>query len=194
MTDQLAVLDRILARCMESASGGCWEWQGALTTGGYGHLRVAGKSRAAHRLTYEVMRSEIPTGLQLDHLCRVRHCVNPWHLEPVTQAVNMGRGNAGAYLAARTHCPQGHEYAGDNLYVNPAGRRICRTCQRVAARKYNGYQGKPPCAERTHCPQGHPYSGENLRVTPQGRRWCRACRQALDARRRAAKRDYQKGR
>lgn len=107
-------------------SGDCWEWSGADTTG-YGHFRLPGRRDVlAHRYAYEYLIGPIPGGLQLDHLCRNRRCVNPEHLEPVTQAENIRR-------AAKTHCVHGHELAGDNLYIDERrSSRECRTCRRAA--------------------------------------------------------------
>lgn len=116
----------------------CWLWT-AGTLHGYGQFscrRTIYRSRTqrAHRISYEMYVGPIPEGLQLDHLCRVRRCVNPEHLEPVTCAENVRRGRAGEAFAlaqmAKTHCPQGHAYAGSNLYVPPSGGRYCRICVR----------------------------------------------------------------
>lgn len=71
---------------------GCWLWQGCLNVRGYGQLGKG--SRAAHRVFYERHVGPIPEGLTIDHLCRVRHCVNPAHMEPVTVAENVRRGSA----------------------------------------------------------------------------------------------------
>lgn len=73
---------------------GCWVWTGRLNRNGYGRVYHAGKERMAHRLTYELLVGPIPEGLVLDHVCRVRCCRNPYHLEPVTVQVNTLRGNA----------------------------------------------------------------------------------------------------
>ena len=111
----------------------CWLWTGSLNRNGYGRVRHPDTQRdvVAHRLVYEAARGPIPTGLQLDHLCRVRRCVNPAHLEPVTQRENLLRGETiTAASAAATVCPAGHPYRGDNLYINPKGHRFCRTCHR----------------------------------------------------------------
>jgi hypothetical protein len=72
--------------------GGCWEWRGAITTDGYATLSIAGRTVYAHRFSYESLVGSIPDGLVLDHLCRVRHCVNPQHLEAVSNAENVRRG------------------------------------------------------------------------------------------------------
>src|SRR3990167_4799453 len=72
---------------------GCWIWMGALSKNGYGNVHVRPKNITAHRYVYTQVRGAIPSNLDLDHLCRVRCCVNPDHLQPVTRAVNLGRGS-----------------------------------------------------------------------------------------------------
>ncbi|MBO0884191.1 MAG: HNH endonuclease [Mycobacterium sp.] len=94
--------------------------------------------RGAHVFAYELLVGPIPTGMQLDHLCRNRSCVNPDHLEPVSQRVNLLRGaTQPAFNTAKTHCPQGHPYEGDNLAFNRDGSRFCRTCSRDRQTIYN---------------------------------------------------------
>lgn len=118
----------------------CWLWTAGRHAAGYGVFNVAnGQPRRAHRVAYELVIGEIPPGLQLDHLCRVRACVNPWHLEPVTNRVNTVRG-VGPQLArerglAKSHCVNGHPLSGANVRVNAHGHRICRTCKREFTRK-----------------------------------------------------------
>lgn len=114
-------------------TGSCWLWRGQLDAYGYGMVRDPrwGKTgtRKAHRLSYAMCIGEIPQGLDLDHLCRVRHCVNPAHLEPVTRRTNLLRGQTiPAANAAKTHCPKGHPYMGHNL-IQKASGRLCRECQ-----------------------------------------------------------------
>lgn len=119
---------------------GCWEWKGALNKG-YGVLSVKNKLKQAHRISYEAFVGEIPNGLVLDHLCKNTRCVNPEHLEPVTQALNVARGDSGRYWSKKTHCPQGHEYSNENTYVSKMGRRSCRNChnqRRTLAFKRSG--------------------------------------------------------
>jgi hypothetical protein len=101
----------------------CVKWAGALNSSGYGVTRRAGRLVLAHRAAYEEQHGPIPDGLELDHLCRVRSCVNPEHLEPVTHAENMRRS---ARLI--THCPHGHFYDEANTSYNGTARR-CRTCK-----------------------------------------------------------------
>ncbi len=114
---------------------GCWLWSGYLTPDGYGRFQLDRSSRVAHRVGYEIYVGRIPDGLELDHLCRIRHCVNPDHLEAVTHEENLRRGEIGTYNALKTHCPAGHPLSGDNLYVN-SGRRHCRACNLAANKRH----------------------------------------------------------
>lgn len=110
--------------------GDCWVWTGTLDGTGYGVFCHAGKRFRSHRYSYELMVAEIPAGLVIDHLCRNRACCNPWHLEPVTEQVNIIRGiGPTAINAAKTECPQGHAYSPDNVYVDRSGYRYCRQCR-----------------------------------------------------------------
>ncbi len=120
-----------------NTDGVCWEWTAAHTPDGYGSFNVTKTSRwRSHRWAYEHLVGPIPDGLQLDHLCRNPPCVNPDHLEPVTNRENGARGAAGIYQKVKTHCPRGHPYSGDNLIVRKLGRRACRTCQIAAQRRH----------------------------------------------------------
>jgi hypothetical protein len=125
----------------------CWEWVGARDQFGYGHYgdRTTRRGIMAHRWVYQQLRGPIPAGLQLDHLCRNRICVNPDHLEPVTAAVNYARGiSFSAQNTKKTHCPQGHELTGDNLIPSrlAKGWRECWTCDR--ARDKSKYAWRRP--------------------------------------------------
>ena len=118
--------------------GPCWLWTDAPNSDGYGIFYESSKRRlGAHRFAYELLKEPIPARLQLDHLCRNRICVNPAHLEPVTNRINVLRGEGFAAVnAAKTHCPQGHEYTPENTYVYPkTGGRVCRACNRERQRK-----------------------------------------------------------
>lgn len=130
-----SIADRI------DATGDCWEWTGYIRPDGYPHttMMVNGvqKQKLAHRVVYEMLVGDIPDGLDIDHLCRVRHCVKPDHLEPVTRSENMKRSGAIAQglhriheeKRARTHCSNGHEFTEENTKwrTDNNGRR-CRTC------------------------------------------------------------------
>lgn len=113
---------------------GCWRWTGETTTDGYGRLYAGdGPRPMAHRFVYEALIGPIPSGLELDHLCRVRNCVNPLHLEPVTQRENTLRSLApAAFNAVKTACKWGHPFTPENTYVYPKpsgrSRRKCKTC------------------------------------------------------------------
>ena len=96
----------------------------------------------AHRFAYETFVGPIPEGLTIDHLCRIRHCVNPEHLEAVTDRVNILRGEGiSAQHARATHCPQGHPYDLINTYVAPDGDRDCRDCRRQSMVRYRQRHG-----------------------------------------------------
>lgn len=109
--------------------GGCWRWTGAFQNAGYGQY---GKPPVlAHRWAYELHVGPIATGLVIDHLCRNRWCVNPKHLEVVTLAENILRGESlPAKNKRKTHCPKGHPYDDENTYFTSQGWRICRSCNR----------------------------------------------------------------
>lgn len=114
----------------------CWLWAGSLNNCGYGRFRLGIKAYAAHRVVYESEVGLIPDGLVIDHLCRTPCCVNPEHLEPVTNKENILRGTAPSAVHARkTHCPRGHEYNEKNTYYQKKGGRQCRPCAVIIQRK-----------------------------------------------------------
>jgi hypothetical protein len=132
----VAPMNRIFDRMVEGEDG-CWVWTGMLNGRGYGLVKHLGRRLMVHRVAYELMVTEIPDGLFLDHLCRVRACANPYHLDPVTNATNLLRGEGfGARNSRKTKCANGHPLVGANLLVS-GGQRICRTCKRArgAARR-----------------------------------------------------------
>ena len=116
----------------------CWNWTGSLNVGGYGHWQpTKGTTSMAHRYSYEQIVGPIPEGLVLDHLCRNRSCVNPEHLEPVTQRVNNLRGiGFAATRAAQTHCKWGHEFTLENTYVTKRNQRYCIACRQANSARY----------------------------------------------------------
>lgn len=129
------VLDRFHSAYKVDPDTGCWLWQRPLNPQGYGWFKLDGKDSGAHRAAYQLLVGQIPDGLVLDHLCRVRNCVNPAHLEPVTQRENTMRGVAPNVLAHhRNECVYGHELVGDNVFTEDGVRR-CRTCRRAQGRK-----------------------------------------------------------
>lgn len=129
--DRRPLRERILSGYMPLTESGCWIWEGAQTFDGYGKLSVGNKNKGAHRVAYQLFVGEIPNGLHLDHLCRVRCCINPYHLEPVTCRENLLRGDgfAAAY-SRKTHCKHGHEFTLSNTRVAKRGTRHCRMCDK----------------------------------------------------------------
>ena len=127
--------ERIEQNVVIDRDTGCWIWQLSVLKSGYGCIRVSGRTHTAHAVAYRVFCGQVPDGLELDHLCGVRECCNPQHLEPVTHRENVLRGRGRAAKAAITHCPHGHAYSEDNTYVNQ-GRRFCRACGNARARAY----------------------------------------------------------
>jgi len=134
-------LERFLSKLIPTEDG-CWEWSG-------GHYQITGytifnlkmadgvwRPGYGHRASWELLVGPIPDGLVMDHLCRNRGCVNPDHLEPVTQRVNNLRGESrSARQATWTHCPQGHPFDEGNTYRRPSGKRECRECTRERDRQ-----------------------------------------------------------
>jgi hypothetical protein len=128
----------------------CWLWEGSKNREGYGLLRRVNETprvKLAHRLAYEELIGPIPDGLVIDHLCRVTNCVNPAHMEPVTDRVNIMRGEGLAVQnAAKTHCIRGHVLPESR---NRYGRRVCKPCLTVYQRLYarNCYRRDHPNAK-----------------------------------------------
>ena len=123
-------IDRFVAKMVESPTG-CWLWTASKDGNGYGLFsgRPGGASIRAHIWSYEYHVGPVPDGLQLDHLCRKRACVNPEHLDPVTSRVNSLRGDTVyAANAAKTHCKRGHEFTPENTHITTQGSRSCKTC------------------------------------------------------------------
>lgn len=129
-TNDLAMM-RLLDKIVVMPDG-CWHWQGNLKARGYGYFAIHRKFvRSAHRVVYSTLAGPIPEGLELDHLCRVRHCVNPSHLEPVTRQENSLRSpiTGPGINARKTHCKNGHEFTDENTYLSIQGRRRMRSCR-----------------------------------------------------------------
>lgn len=139
-----AAIDRFWDKVSPEPNSGCWIWTGFVNAGGYGHFSEGYDNFYAHRWAYEHFKGAIPAGLHLDHRCRVRCCVNPEHLDPVTPAENTLRAvrlEFGGGQHRHTHCPKGHEYAVHGRLQSwkrgkfVRDRFLCRVCKNDAARK-----------------------------------------------------------
>jgi hypothetical protein len=131
---------RFWAKVDRQGADGCWLWKGYRGRDGYGRININGTQVVAHRWAYEDAIVPIPAGLQIDHLCRVRACVNPGHLEPVTQRENILRGvGYFAINAQKTHCKHGHEFTESNTYTwheeGGGAHRACVQCRRTRKQK-----------------------------------------------------------
>jgi hypothetical protein len=123
--------ERFWSKVTPEPNSGCWIWIASLGTSGYGQFSVENRPLKAYRVAYEALVGPVPDGLELDHLCRVRCCVNPAHLEPVTHAENMRRGDS--FQRNKTHCPKGHPY---DPSKSGNGRR-CLPCTQASWTAYN---------------------------------------------------------
>jgi HNH endonuclease len=137
--------DRFWAKV--DAEGDCWEWMGTRKKNGYGTFGPPPglSTRHVHRLAYEYLVGPIPDGLVIDHLCRVRHCVNPDHMEATTQSVNILRGAGPALAPYRDYsqrvkqpaCRNGHLYTENNTWHSKRGARVCKTCHKAAMARWH---------------------------------------------------------
>jgi hypothetical protein len=123
--------ERFMARVDQRGPGDCWNWRGGIGLNGYGSMSLSETAKAyAHRVSYELFKGPIPETLTIDHLCRNRRCVNPAHLEAVTNAENARRA------VVKTHtCPKGHPK--DGLVAGKRPRAYCKTCNRDRANAYH---------------------------------------------------------
>lgn len=132
-----SVLERIAENLVED--GDCLRWTGYHTPKGYGKINVRGQACRVHRVVWEETVGPISDGLTLDHLCGVKDCCHPDHLEAVTAGINTLRGDtASGRNSRKTHCLNGHPFDDANTYIRSGGGRYCRACacERASAHYY----------------------------------------------------------
>lgn len=135
MTVSPAQEERFWAKVQKTE--GCWLWTSQIEAKGYGRFRFNGRPVLAHRFSYELAYGPIPSGMEIDHLCRTRHCIKPEHLEAISHIDNLRRGNTfdiGSVHRSITHCPRGHPYNAENTYHDKKGRQ-CIACRRERAKE-----------------------------------------------------------
>ncbi len=169
--------------------GPCWLWRSPPGAGGYGSFYFQRKQWLAHRASYTILVGEIPAGLTIDHLCSVRSCVRPSHLEAVTLLENLRRADVWRRRSeaqkALTHCPNGHPYSGENLGIRKDGTRACRTCARRHSKesRERWLAANPPVPKPkrvvVECRHGHPFA-EYGYETKKGSPCCHECDQAAE--------------
>lgn len=179
---QARALQRLIAAYTEDPQAGCWLWNRRLDLNGYGRMSYDGRYGLAHRVAYQILVGPIPPGMHIDHRCRVRSCVNPEHLRPVTPRENyLNSDSFAARNAAKTHCPRNHQLTPENLIPSAVrrGSRSCLTCSRERSRGLHVGKtgGRIAGFSPTHCPAGHAYTPENLESSAlkRGQRRCLAC-------------------
>ena len=179
--------ERIVKSVSPEPNTGCWLCTLSDNGRGYGRVVINGRAMQAHRVIYEQFRGPIPPMMDLDHLCRMKLCVNPDHLEPTTHRENVKRGLAGATTTARqrakTHCPFGHEYSGVNLIVKPNGARGCRACAKRRDKVRTLLRPRKHITPKSHCKRGHLLTGPEVLISGN-LRICLICRRLRDKRRR----------
>lgn len=128
------LIERFMQFVHPEPNTGCWLWDSALNKKGYGVFKVGGRQGrllSAHRFSYEMHKGPMAEGLETDHLCRVRCCVNPDHLEAVTNTVNMARAKV-----HRATCKRGHPFTHEKKIGKWLARQ-CRVCDRIRANVAN---------------------------------------------------------
>jgi len=117
---------------IDDTKGNCWLWTASKNRDGYGMVRLDGKNRSAHRVSFEIFVTDIPNYLMIDHLCRNRGCVNPEHMELVTNKENIFRGVGIAVTnSKKTKCHRGHNFTDENTFISKIGSRNCRKCLKI---------------------------------------------------------------
>lgn len=138
------IINKFLDRISPEPNSGCWLWTTAFNYNGYGRFCVHNyKQVKAHRFSYVLFKGPIPDGLVIDHLCMVKACVNPNHLEAVTRFENNRREVLahGHYNSKKTHCINGHPYTPENTLKQSRGGRACKICMTAYRKEWQKKHG-----------------------------------------------------
>ncbi len=153
------MLKPTIERFLEKISfveNGCWEWTSTKSGNGYGQFWFNKKMHNSHKISYEFFLGDIPTGLEIDHLCRNRICCNPSHLEAVTHKENTLRGiGITAINFKKTHCKNGHEFTPENIYVSKEGFRYCVICRSIWGKRGNEIRKQTKAIKLMVCGKEH---------------------------------------
>ena len=141
------IMDHFPDRVFPEPNTGCWLCVSSNNKFGYARIRVSDRLIGAHRISYQITRGSIPDGFEIDHLCRVTCCVNPDHLEAVTQEENKRRQALAIETANGFRCKSGHLRIGEGIYHHPRGERRCRECARISRLRYKARKRQQISAE-----------------------------------------------
>lgn len=160
---------------------GCLEFGGYIQHG-YGIACIGYSRFKAHRRAWEEVNGPIPEGLTIDHVCRNTKCIEVTHLRLLTRAENTACSTRAEEARAKLHCPAGHPYEGDNLYIDKRGARHCYTCTKARTKEWQKSEKARKAAiraENTKCKaQLHEMTPENIKVDKRGVKMCIACSRA----------------
>lgn len=181
------MLERFEAHLMPVPFSGCWLWDGPIVLKGYGCFSFKQKRRFAHRVSWELYKGSIPSGMLICHRCDIPSCVNPEHLFPGTYSDNINdmyaKGRGRPWNSMKTHCHKGHEFSVENTRFNSKGGRLCIKCDneyhKIWERAKRRANGIGPYLPKSFCKNGHEFNSSNTMIRSDGGRRCRICTEKI---------------